>query len=399
MRTLSPPELTQADRRLLQERSVELRHPERKAVMQKFVIGCIALCLSLLALEGAARVIVTATDPTEYGSAEADCKFTIAQQAPPKGMKSLILLGTSFTSRGLYPELLQERLREKGIKLDVRSLAYSGCIPLGQVDLLDTAIKHHTSPTAVVLDVSPFWFNHDAKVESIRSVHFEASPRGHLLLPAPPGILARIKREAEIHSYLVRYRDHLRYLLTTIPERIFSSQKYIRIRPNSATHVESSAAGFAPAFTVSNDERMATAMTQHLDRLKQASFNRVASGGKATGQFASRHLDCNVWKPLKNYCDKRGIPIILIWMPQHSVAEAIYQKQLNLTAQQASMAFENIAQENGLYFIDLHEDKDTAHYFDFDHLNAYGAAFTTERLAAILTSPEYKDMIAGRRKQ
>lgn len=357
-----------------------------KIHLQKAVVSILCCLVCLVALEALARVVVTTGRPAQNGSGEADAKYEIATK-PASSQPTLLLIGSSLSSRGIYSDLLARRLAQGGLPMDVRNIAMSGSWPPDQLLLLDVAIKSGVRPAAVICDVSPLYFISQIDFEHQYSENVRKSYRLSMLAARPHDLFGNADLWLRRMSYLYRFRPYLKAWLASLTQVVFAPDESMRQIPMSATMGETSMTGWAPAYTVPSLPQLTQSMIDETAYMKYLVKSSQKADSRNTGE-------CRALDPLRVYCGEKKIPLILVFLPVHAMSEKFYRDVCHHTLEEITRGFSSLSDNKSVYFWDLHEDPEISHFFTFDHLNASGAVAATERLAKALNTARMRALLS-----
>lgn len=365
----------------------------RQYILKKAMTIFFVFIASLLLIEGVVRVVIVAAKPEAGLDNPIYQKYNVALQPKQNETASIILLGDSYMSLGIYPELLSHYLYQDGLKADVRNLAVPATKPnnLG-VFFLKTLKKQDIKPNLVVVGISRQLFderifkNHIEKQQAPEFA-LKQSYLGQCVFNTEKDWYKQFMCNLSEVSYLVRYQGFLTQQLHNLPNIIFKTGDVVQYRSNKIPYVEISSKGWSPAFNIYNQQSYEQTVLQPV----QQSFDA-----------SKEHLF--VWtdeaiKPLMDYCKTNKINVLLMFMPEHPwhVKKHIRNKQhvkTQLTEEALSNRFKVYADQYEAGYVDFHDwQADASQYFDDTHLNTLGAFALTEKLSDLLTQPSYRQWL------
>jgi hypothetical protein len=342
----------------------------------------------LLVAEGVARYLVVLGRAEQSHTREFDGKYHLASQPNKNPQGSVVMLGNSLMARAAYAELLEARLQEANLSIDVRNLAAGGNTPGMNLFLLKRAVESGVQPRLVILNVAPFIFN-DHYVNNRQSTPeglFRKSYLGRCFYQVPTTWEGQAECALGKGSYLVRYRDFIKSQLVGLPGTVANPKKGMKFKPVKYPKGEVSPKGWSPAYEVYTHE-------QYVDK-----FSMNSDYQKLNMQVADRFLANYAWtaepvQAFQRYCEEQGIPLLLVWFPEHPVWKDYYT-HYGLEQEAFLPRFQALATPPHSYFVDLHDrDPDGSHYYNPDHQNALGAFKTTTLLSHFLLEEPLRSLL------
>ncbi len=85
----------------------------------------------------------------------------VLPRLPANKEPTVIFSGNSIANQGIYSDLIEERLTQKGSKVNVVNLATKGSSTQEKLHLIDMAIGAQAGPRFVVYQVSPAEFENE----------------------------------------------------------------------------------------------------------------------------------------------------------------------------------------------------------------------------------------------
>ena len=346
----------------------------------------LSVLLTLVLCESLARLFISYSQPPQFGSFEYDSKYIAATATKPATNKrSVVFVGTSYTSRAVYAELLHSLLAERGLDLDIYNFASSGSWPKDELFLIESAIKNGASPALIVYDVTPAVLHCRSDIFRGHSALLSSSYMGQYLIPKERSYIERARAWAQKHFYLVRYRSFLHTRLLEIPGRILNPDRTLLNWRPGAVQKESSPEGWAPAYNIADEKAL------QLSVLERAAMVKFMHGAE------SSNSDSIIVPELKKFCTDKNIPLLLVWYPVHGESTEFHEKAFGDTPGKLATRLSEASRKSGALFLDLHEDSDQSHFFNCDHLNATGAISVTRRLADYFSTGPLRPLLESQK--
>lgn len=342
------------------------------AIARKIVVSVIALAIALLVLEGAARFIVVAAHPAQFSTREFDIKHSLALQKPRNAAGTVYFLGSSYTSRAIYADLIEYRLYERGKHTKIRNLASMGSFPMDNLYLLKTAVESGNKPTAVVCEFVPVALNASTRFSHDYSDAFKTSYAGRIVAhKRSDNFFKESWFQLEKHSYLVRYRSFIRELLCQLPQILFDSENGLRPQFDHKVRELSSVGGWVPDHTPSPFGDPVLAAKGRLNFLKSMTY---------FDESKSQRMDYRIIDSIGSYCKEQNIPLILLWLPTSSEFRRLSAETLGISDAELVGKFRSFDDGKGTLVWDMNNVNDKSIFVDPDHLNVRGAIQLSEKL-------------------
>jgi hypothetical protein len=267
--------------------------------------------------------------------------------------QSILFMGSSYTDRSIYTDLLTERLQRAGYAVNAKNLAMlgRGGAPQAQLPLLQAAVKSNGKPLAVFYDISPL-------------LGFLAEREEKLLLPP------------ENLPYLLTYREKLAALLRALPS-VISAPDSTPPGVFGARQDHISALGWNPNFGLVDRPTMDQSIEVRKKLIGEEKF------GTESFQMLA---------PIQDYCAQQTIPLIFVWYPTSALSDNLYAEH-GLTPEEFVSDCQEFTQKTGASFLNLHSKMDRIAFADCDHVNVTGAEALTEKMAQIITSDPFRQVL------
>lgn len=353
--------------------------PKRRSYQIRLTLATIFIVLLLFELS--TRFLVALGDPVQFCDSEYDSKWQIATHVQNPQTPQIFMLGTSYTERGVYSELITERLRKAGVDVNVTNLASSGCLAKDGLFQLKTALKHSSKCKAVVIEVSEIGFLIPAMTNHTYRKELNDSYSA-FLLAEPKTPTEHLIAILNTLSYGFRYRSYLKSLTSDIPIKMLSGDDARRNWANTATHNECSKSGWGPGYKFVDKEGL------ELSKLARVPVMELCLPQLDRKQMPYGHI-----KPAAEFCAKEHIPIIFLWLPVHSEFERWFEKTTKISTSQFKEVVLREAKAFNARVIDVHSLQDDSSFGDGDHLNALGAIKVSESIAQALIGPEFDELL------
>lgn len=360
-----------ADKQMLESARSESKMQMRRDLTRRIWLSALSAVLTAAFLEGLARVTVVVGHPAQFGTQEFDIKHKVATTPPANGDPTIFFMGSSYISRGVYADLIEKRLNDRGQHVNVRNLASVGAFPMDELFLLKTAIKHGAKPQRVIYEVIPLALG--AEFAGQYSETFRESYRGSTEI-RPQGLLSGIQKSIEKHVFLVRYRAYFKEILSHWTRIALDAEKETNPDFDPKAHIQCSPDGWLPDYS----------KVAPLDTLAQSVVGRsqfILATLKRTDNSGTGSLKYDCVIPVRDFCRENNIPLTLIWLPTHGDFRTFCERYLKKSDGEILDSFQRVTKEWNCGFIDLHHDDDISHYADCDHLNVRGAIEVSERIA------------------
>jgi hypothetical protein len=341
-----------------------------------------SVLFTLLALEVGARLIVSIGSPPEFYSADFDKKYALAKSLSPKDGHSIILLGTSRTQRGIYPELVASELNRLGCESSVINLATYGSLPQDEKFLCETAFESGFTPSMITYDVGPEDVLYRAGKAGF-SAEFANSPSGSAFLREKTSLLGQLRRLIDQNLYLISHRQFFKSIVTTIPERLLKPLDAYATGP-VGVGAEGSPLGWAPGYRMLTTAQCNEQIDEYCGSIPPPAFD-FASPVIAHQKYLS---------PIIDLCRERKIPLVLLWLPRPGHSLDLCDKFLAKFSIKSSELIHETANGSKALLIDLHTDDENGHYSDVTHLSVVGSVKASYELARQLAVKPFRDILA-----
>jgi hypothetical protein len=345
------------------------------SISRKVLITLAAVLSMLFIMEAAARFIVAVGRPRMFGGYEIDAKKQIAEQSGKDGLPRLFFLGTSFTSHGIYTDLITDNLQRAGFSVSAYNLAHNGSYAADQLLMLRSALnnEYKAPPSAVVFEVSPLMLAALPGTENAFSQPVLTSYEGGPLVEREPGIVGDIKFALARQFFLIRYRPYLLKQFHAIPSYICATLSEVTRKIEPAVVREVSPNGWSPAYWLVRDpNQIAKSISERDARMKE--LFPVGDTGRAKLSFTS--IGC-----ISQECQTRHIPLVLVWLPMHPDYLSVCCKKLAMNEEELGATMRHFAELSHAEFLDMHNDRDLRHFHDCDHLNVLGSIDVSNRIS------------------
>lgn len=315
-----------------------------------FAVALIAL--TFIFAEVLARVVAVTGQFNPAVSDEFADKMLIANRASTQ--PALIFLGSSYTESAVYSELLSGQLRQAGYAVDVKNLAMTGegASPNVQLKLLKAAVESGTKPIAVFYDVSPL---------------FGFLVNSHSRIP-----------DTNVPVYLLAYRARYGELLRSLPQIILAPHT-VTAAGFLAKRQTTSPDGWLPRSNVVNSETLQSSLMLRRKLIESHQMSR---------KFYE------VLSDVKQFCDSKQIPFVLVWYPTMPQSDALYAN-LGVTSDNFYALMNDAVNIWHVRFMNLHGALNSLNFADCEHLNTAGADRVTSKISQTLMSDGFVDMLSG----
>lgn len=342
----------------------------------------LAVVVTLCVLESMARMWVVAVRTPTSNSAAFDVKLALAEQPTPVGGQRIFLVGDSKTWHGLFPELLQARLKTGNQPVMVTNLGVSAATPKMNHVILASALAHGVKPDVVVYNISPMLVNRTyfRSPQATAQQPFDHSYFGRCRVPKLLGkrlpIEKRLSCGLEQVSVLFQQRAVLADLLRMLARNGFMLNRNPLEWRSAAFYREVSVNGWSPDTEVMADLKADMDIAAWVKAVQQA--ESLTPFVQDTTEIAN----------FIRYCRQQHIPVVLLWLPEHPLMEGVYRTLEVPEPRAIERIFEALADPSGetpVWFSNQRtRDSDATHYYNPDHQNVLGAIPATERLAQFL---------------
>lgn len=327
-----------------------ISHP-RNAVWLRLVQVVIVAVVTVCLLEGLARVIAAVGQYNPLTTDEFYVKKALAET--PGAGPSILFMGSSYTDRSIYADLLTEHLHHGGYAATVKNLAMlgRGGAPQAQLALLQASVKSAGKPVAVFYDISPL-------------LGFLAEREQQNLLPP------------ESMPYLLLYREKYASLLRALPS-VITAPDTTPPGVFGARQDHISPAGWNPNFGLVDSASLAQSIDVRKKLIGQEKFG----------------ADCfEMLAPVRDYCAQNGVPLIFVWYPTMQASDDLYAEH-GVAAEDFARQCQDFANKSQTSFLNLHLKMNRLSFSDCDHVNVNGAEALTEKMARILMSDPFRRVL------
>ena len=116
----------------------------------------------------------------------------------------------------------------------------------------------------------------------------------------------------------------------------------------------------------------------------------LAGFAKGSAYFDLSTNSPTVVRRLYARCKEQGIPLLLVWLPEHAYMDRLFYKQNKVDARWLEGQYEQLARREGFTFLNLRmHPLPVTHFTDFNHHNANGAYESTKLLAKYLQKSHF----------
>lgn len=357
------------------ESDKHLRLPFALDCLRKAAVGVIAILSALLVAEAIARSVICGLKPAQFGSQEFDAKMRVAGKPIPAGKPCIYFLGTSHSSRGIYADLIADRLCQSGFNIAVKNIACSGSYPKEQILILEHALKQASGPAMLIYECNQGGFTAAESITNQYGEHFAKSVYERNLHSDWP-FLQKFDVWLKQNSYLVRYRNTLKERLTALPSDIFSPGESVWKRnPSVAIFSEISPCGWAPAYAMLNEKYLQTTINRRISQTDV--FNPKAELKKKRARYF-------VLQNVFEFAKRHHIKTAMLWLPLHPQFQNLCNKEMNTDDEELKERMHTAARLDDAQLIDVHDYRIKQDFSDSDHLNASGAVEISKRIANML---------------
>lgn len=342
------------------------------AILKRVAVSVVALAALLLVLEGIARFIVVAAHPPQYSTREFDIKHAIALRKPWNSAGTVYFLGSSYTSRAIYADLIERRLSERGKFVNVRNLASMGSFPMDNLHLLKIAVENGNKPSAVVCEFVPVALNASKRFSHDYSDAFKNSYAGRIVAhKGGSSVRKELLFALEKQSYLVRYRAFIRELLTQLPQILFDSENGLRPQFDHKVRELSSVAGWVPDHTPAPFRDPHVSAQGRIGYLKSMTY---------FDEQKKQNLDYKIIDSIGSYCREQKIPLVIMWLPTSPEFRQLSAETLNVSDAELVAKLKSYDDGKNIFVWDMNKVSDRDVFVDADHLNVRGAIQISEKL-------------------
>lgn len=357
---------------------------------QKYAVGVkrfasiiVGIAVALALAEGLARFYAFLDHPPLSHFQLFDSKIQVAENLSPSTATHpiVVLMGDSLMTRGIFPELLEARLRERDIPATVANLAVSGTPPNIAARQLNYLLsKVQTKPDLVLYNFEPMNTNlatYPLSSDEVIGSLLEETYFGRCVFPKD-GVSSSFLCDLENRSLLVRHRGYILGRIQDFFATAFNATAYRYASSNDLTDgviSDVSRRGSAPVHSTINE----TVAQERLPHYKEE-FQRFGPRNKSF-LFGMDHYDS-----ISQIAHQNDIDFGLVWLPH---LKDWYQDYFYTETNDHQWYLTNVQnytnETPGNYTIDINKLPDEYLYYDdYRHLNAYGAYEATNMLAEAL---------------
>jgi hypothetical protein len=347
----------------------------------------VAVIVTLGVLEVCARLLVISAVPRQAHNPEFDAKFVIAKtQIPVSAGRPAIFIGGSYVRTGIYAELLQSLLQERGITIFPKNLGTSASSIIEHMTLLTTAVDSCKRTPVVFYDLRQLSFSKAFQQNSELNSRsdFLNSYMGRKYAVANPNLLQRLQLLLEDNFCLIRQRGFLRAKLINLMPVLFGFDKeyenaMVRRDNSSILPVSTMGTILVPVFSNVQFDRFFQEFTDddHGDLVHWSGMD-----------WSDAWLNI-----VKTYCRQKNMPLVLLWMPEY-LPQDKESDQTRQRCRELAAHYAALADNQHVWLIDMHDiDKQRNHFRDPFHCNTVGAINATEELAKRLTQPQIRHIM------
>jgi hypothetical protein len=360
----------------------ELKGGSSSRVLKKIGLCLLLFIVQLLLLEVSARTFVMLAKPPESHVEAFDRKLQLARSLSPQ-KNTILLLGSSHTATGLYPEQLQSELRKSGLNTHVYNLGVCANTPELSLFLLKQAMKKGVKPALVVADVAPPWmFNRSYyEHESSTAYKFKRSYLGQCVAEKPTTLEGTLYCGASQVSYLVRHATSISSFLHALPEKLsrFKAAKSYAIVGEA--QLETSPQGWSPMYPMPSKEEM-------------EAYSATAKESALAPAYQHFQWEEAPMKALIAFCQQQKIPLVLVWMPEHPL-QRTYFKHFQLNEAAFDKRLKALFNTPGVTYHNAHAQTWPVDLFENpDHFNVVGAVEYTRLFADVLSKQPYRSLLS-----
>lgn len=368
--------------------------PPLKFDSRPFLTVIAAIVLACAGAECLARMLACMTVPADGKDRAFDAKMQLANKIANDKDPAFIFIGNSITNQGVYADLIQERLKQRGFNLKVLNLGTTGSCMQEKLHLLDAACGPNAGPRSLVFQVSPAEFEEELALISDPSEEFFASYVGRNSKYRPASKQRSFWDKAfdtlDQYSYLSRYRKYWCQNLHYAFGYITNPEAFRSRGPLPSVHSQCSLKGWSPWYGFASDA--------DLDMYTQTGLREFhARTGKLPAQ--EWKWDFSRIQMLSDYCKKHNLPLTLMWMPELSDKTFLYNVK-HSTPEKCLERMVPWTKSNGAELLDLHKsDSEPTHFSTWNHHNALGALHNSETIADWITTTKFANRYGKARTQ
>lgn len=353
---------------------------EHRSFRQDLLIVLVLVALNFVLAESTARLLVSLGQPELGRTKTYDRKLQLASQ-PVSTNPLIFFLGDSITDFSIYPERLKANLADKGTAVEARNLGAPGATPNMNLLILKRAVKTGVKPDWVIYNLYPRIFNRSfmqpAAEKNANNYVFEDSYLWRCTGGARQPLSGQMRCLLEKNLYLVRYRSFLKTEWDKLGETLLRPEKRQQFAPADFPERETSPGGWAPGYAVYAQNQFAQKF-RCSDLFAQGIHQELGRFQWSTAFF----------DPFLKYCQDQRIRVLLVWLPEHPYMAHYYQIN-GLSHAGLAKQFNQYARQRKLTFVDFKATPLTGtDFLNLDHVNPSGAMKITDRMSALLLSPE-----------
>lgn len=379
--------VVQQEKCLTTSQSIQFSRRTTLAILTAIILTCgLAECL--------ARMLACMTVPADGKDRAFDAKMHLANQLGKSEKPAVIFIGNSITNQGVYADLIEERLKQKGFKLRVTNLGTTGSCIEEKLHLLDASCSPRTGPRWVVFQVSPAELEEELAIISAPKEEFFETYAGKNSKYRPAaherGFWDKAFDALDRYSYLSRYRKHWCQNLHYAFSFITSPESFRSRGPLPSVHSQCSLRGWSPWYGFASDA--------DLDMYTQTGFREFHA---RTGRLPAQtwKWDFSKIQRLADYCKQNRLPLTLLWMPELSEKTLLYSVK-HSSPEECLRKMAPWLQSNGIELLDLHKaDSERSHFSTWNHHNALGAMHNAEILAEWISTAKFAEQYGKSKDQ
>ncbi|HIA51218.1 MAG TPA: hypothetical protein EYN91_03895 [Candidatus Melainabacteria bacterium] len=365
------------------------RAPGRSETAKRTLIAIAAVLVALAFCEALARVVICITKPAIYGNQEMDAKMRLALTPLPKDKPCIYFLGTSHTSRGVYTDLIESRLKDKGYDVEVRNLACGGSFPSDELFILQHALEKSPYRFSIVYECNQGGFaaqpNYAFGVGALgKSLYYKNTQSNW-------PIFKKFDLWMKQHLYLVRFRTILKQRLTAIPKMVFSPNPIVWERKKVfSVQDDISPQGWAPVYPVYDAKMLEKSIAIRKVQVEYFNPDDGLNSSRERYYLLDRVFD---------FARYRQVPMTMLWLPLHPKMRDAFTAQMHVTDEQLTKKFQRAAALEKVDLIDLHITQNAQYFADGDHLNAIGSVEISNKIAdqLLANSATHLDPLIGKK--